>query len=154
MKRQLWILVAHRAGARLFKADSKGHISFSKEWDFPRGHLRAQDINADRAGSTNSSGGFSHAALVKEQDPVNRESEKTALQLAAELDALQNQDHECRFALVAEPRFLGMLKKSLKTPTHNAVVHSFPEDFAKISNQSVCERLQEKLKEQTTTLLL
>jgi protein required for attachment to host cells len=145
MLRQIWILAAHRAGAKLFSADYHGKVKMVREWEFPRGHLRNRDINADRAGSMNGPGGLSHSPLEKELSPVDHESNMTAQKLARELEALHEKDHECRIALIANPRFLGRLRSSLNKSTLNAVAYSMPLDLARESDDKICERIRNKI---------
>ena len=78
-----WILVAHRAGARLFenKGPGKG-LSLVENIDHPEGRLKDHDINADRPGRAFDNLGAGRHGMGKEVSPTQHVSQQFAKSLA------------------------------------------------------------------------
>lgn len=118
-----WILVAHRAGARIFENDGPGTgLRPVDTITHPEGRLANKALGSDTPGRSFDSHGANRHALGKEHDPVETVAQEFARALAARLDAGRTKHAYGKLVLVAEPRFLGMLRAAL--PPHTATLVS------------------------------
>ena len=109
-----WILVAHRSGARLFENRGPGKgLDFLRNLDNPAGKLKNQEINSDKPGRSFDRRGRGGHAYASEQDPVAHVAQHFAKQLAELLNEGRVEQRYQRLVLVADPRFLGLLRESL-----------------------------------------
>ncbi len=118
-----WILVAHRAGARIFESGGPGMgLRRIEEIPHPEGRLENRQIGSDKPGRSFDSHGASRHALGKEHDEAETVAQAFAHKLAAHLDNARAKNAFSKIVLVAEPRFLGMLHAAL--PAHTAALVS------------------------------
>lgn len=132
----IWILVAHRADARLFKSNGKlGDIQLIKEFDHPEGRRQNREIDTDAKGSRysttamrgNSPRGNAPSMQHRKHgmDPVVEAVEHISDIFAKELATILRDGrtrNECQeVILVAEPAFLGKLRKFIDKDTGRMV---------------------------------
>ena len=118
-----WILIAHRAGARIFENDGPGKgLRRIEDIPHPAGRLKNREIGSDKPGRSFDSHGVGRHALGKEHDPVETVAQEFARALAARLDSGRTKNAYGKLVLVVEPRFLGMLRAAL--PAHTAALVS------------------------------
>ena len=150
-----WILVANRSGAKLFET-----VGLSQQLPAPRqftcahGRIRESELFRDdpgrmENGATQShdgkgSGGSHHASAgdATHHDLIAR---KFATTLA---DMLEKESNEHRFeklVLVAEPRFLGILKSGLSSQVSAKVTRTLEKDIEQMPNQALGKHLIELL---------
>ena len=144
MVTNIWILVAHRGGARLFenKGPGKG-LSLLHDIPHPEGRLKNKDIGTDKPGRSFDSRGQSRHSLSKEQEPAAHVAEQFAKQLSAMLDDGRNQQRFAKLVLVAEPRFLGNLRAALSTPTAALVTATVDKDLGGVESHNMPRHLGE-----------
>ena len=153
-----WILLAHRTGAKLFSSVGYGkNLNQLKEFFYPMGRLRNQEIDTDDkgrrnssvAGRRNSGGGYSFPApshqqkggFDKHQGAITHIAAIFAKQLADQLKKGRIQNEYDRLILVAEPRFLGTLLGQLDKETSKKVVEVSPHNYIDLSKNSLNEYL-------------
>jgi len=125
-----WILVAHRSGARLFENRGPGKgLELLKTVEHPAGKLRRHDIDSDKHGRSFDRRGGGRHAYSAEQDPTAHIAEQFAKQLTQLLDEGRTQQRYAQLVLVAEPRFLGVLRASMAAPTAALVVATLDKDL-------------------------
>lgn len=130
-----WILVAHEAGARLFESHGPGRgLQLVEEVEHPAGRARDGEIDTDRPGRSfrKNSADPRRAAMSRSEGPHDRAVASFARELASKLQHGRMQNEFQRLVLVAPPRFLGLLRSSLDTPTQQLVVGSLDKDLAKV----------------------
>ena len=140
-----WVLVANRVGARLFENPGPGQgLRSVRDISHPQGHLRNQDINADKPGRSHDSmqSGGRHA-MGKEHDPKEQELMRFTHHLAEILEEGRTHNRYTRLVLVAEPRFLGHLRSALNKKTSALVSASLDKDLYEISEAELEERIAE-----------
>lgn len=139
-----WILVAHRSGARLFenRGPRKGLDSL-RQIENPAGKLKNHEINSDKPGRSFDRGGRGRHAYATEQDPTTHVAEHFAKQLAALLDEGRNEQRYNRLVLVAEPRFLGILRGSLSDATAALVSATIDKDLGGTEPRDLPRYLEE-----------
>ena len=83
-----WILIAHRAGARIFENDGPGKgLKHVDAIAHPEGRLENKALGSDKPGRSFDSHGPGRHALGKEHGPAETVAQEFAHALAARLDA-------------------------------------------------------------------
>jgi protein required for attachment to host cells len=139
-----WILVADRARARLFCAESEGEDkSFTELEDFvnPDGRKPGLDYGYDRPPrTTESMGGASHII-----QPHTSPEDKVARRFAGELsDVLERGRLEHRYErliLAAPPHFLGTLQHALGKQASACLVAHVDKDLTTLPASEIQHRL-------------
>ena len=131
-----WILVANRAGARIF--DRKGRsLHLIREIDHPAGRKADQDIEAGPQRTFDS-----HAqGHDPRSSPHEHAAESFAKDLAAELLLGRTKHGVERIVLVAEPHFLGLVRGKLDDTTLALVAATLPKDLAKADVEAIQEHV-------------
>jgi len=133
-----WILVAHRAGARLFESGGPGMgLRRIEEIPHPEGRLENRQIGSDKPGRSFDSHGVGRHALGKEHDEAETVAQAFAHKLAAHLDNARAKNAYTKLVLVAEPRFLGMLHAALPPHTAALVSAEVEKDLGHISDHDL-----------------
>jgi len=122
--KKTWILAAHRSGAKFYEHTGPGALTLLRTIDHPAGRLMDQEIVTDRPGRKYEGGSSLQGTADPEVDPARHEAETFARSLAAALTEGRNAHAFERLVLVAEPRFLGLLRAELDAPTAAMVVGS------------------------------
>jgi len=147
MMNNIWILVAHRGGARVFenKGPGKG-LNLLHDIPHPAGRLKNKDIGADKPGRSFDSRGQARHALSSEQEPTAHVAEQFAKQLSSMLDDGRNQHRYGKLVLVAEPRFLGNLRAALSPPTAALVTAAVDKDLGGVEAHNMPKHLGEVIR--------
>ena len=137
-----WIVVAHRAGARIFSHVGRGKpLEPVAEIDHPEGRKQTVDIDTDRSGRNRDPGGGGAHATTHKTDSHEHIAERFAHDLAHRLRGGRN-DHEYgRLVLVAEPHFLGLLRGQLDHDTAKLVIGTVDKDLAQSKPDEIVPRL-------------
>lgn len=100
-------------------------------------HVHARDLTTDLTGRLNSTGArvsFGPRSTVRhgaqsDYDPHTVEIERFARRLTARLLQLRQQDRMEELVLIAEPRFLGLLRRELPAPLRQMVTREVARDL-------------------------
>jgi len=122
--KKTWILAAHRSGAKFYEHTGPGALTLLRTIDHPAGRLQDREIVTDRPGRKYDGGGSLQGTADPEVDPARHEAETFARSLAAALTEGRNAHAFEQVVLVAEPRFLGLLRGALDAPTTAMVAGS------------------------------
>lgn len=143
MKR-LWVVVAHRAGARILeRKDPKAGLSLLVSIDHERGRLQNQELESDKAGSARV--GVKGAVFEQHDDPHHHDAKVFAKSIAERLEQGRNDHAYDALVLVAEPHFLGMLKEALDAPTAHLVAATVPKDLYQVEERDLAAHLGDAL---------
>lgn len=141
-----WILVADRAGARLFEQhDRAGSLTLLREYPHPEGRLKAQDIDSDEHGRVFDRMGHGRHAMSTEQSPTDRVAERYAKDLVQMLEQGRVQNAYARLVLVAEPTFLGQLRAALPAPLAATVAATVNKNLTQVTERELPEHLGDVL---------
>lgn len=133
-----WILIAHRAGARIFENDGPGRgLKHLETIAHPEGRLQNKALGSDKPGRSFDSHGPGRHALGKEHGPAETVAQAFAHALAARLDAGRTKNTYGKLVLVAEPRFLGMLRAALSPQTAALVSATVEKDLGQVSDRDL-----------------
>jgi protein required for attachment to host cells len=140
-----WIVVADSTRCRIFSQSGQfGPLAELTDLVSVRGKLRDQDISADRPGRTVNSHGLRHAL-----SPHTESTDQEAIRFAKEIsDHLQAAclAHRCSsLYVIAEPRFLGVLRAAFSAHVRDAVKAEIPKDLTRQDPDTIRQRLRETL---------
>lgn len=138
-----WILVANRSGASLFESNWPGEsMRRLQDIPHPKGRLQNREIDSDKPGRSFDSVGEARHSMGKEHDA----SEKVAQQFARELAELLNKGRTTnaydKLILMAEPKFLGLLRAALDSNTAALVVQTVNKELLEVSQEDVASYLK------------
>lgn len=119
---EYWILVADASRARLFARDKKfGPLEELESLVHPESRLRRQDLVTDRPGQVQESRTPGEYAAEEGTDPKEVEAQGFARELAGHLNEARRAGRFTHLVLLAEPHFLGILRKQLDKATTQAI---------------------------------
>ncbi len=142
--KKTWILAAHRGGAKLYEHTTPGTLSLVREVDHPQGRLQNREIWTDKPGRKFETSAHRSGA-GPEVDPVRKEAEDFARTLAATLADGRNAHAYDRLILMAEPRFLGLLRDALDAQTAATVTASVNHELTNAPVDEVKRHLREHI---------
>lgn len=120
-----WILSAQRSGARIYGHEKAGQgLTLVREIQHEEGRLKDSEIDTDRAGHS-----LGHSYQT-EQSPSERVAEDFARTLARVLEKERSDKSFDDLVLVASPRMLGLIRKSLDSATASKVRGSLDKEYA------------------------
>jgi protein required for attachment to host cells len=137
-----WIIVGHRAGARIVEHSRSG-LKLVSETEHAAGRLKDAEMKSDRPGRTTSSTGTARSAYSPNETAHDHAAQTFASELAQTLKAARNDHRVDRLVLVAEPRFLGMLRGALDGPTAALVHDEVHKDLANVPLHDLQDHLRD-----------
>lgn len=156
---RIWVLLAHRSGAKLYSASShESQLQLIQEISFPEGRRQNREITSDAEGqrynapaaSTISAGGGSAAGPSRHQQKHGLDPNTEAVEHLADvfahdvcnvLHAGRTHDKFDELILVAEPSFLGKLHHFLDARTTDRVVASLNQNWIDLPKKLLQEKL-------------
>jgi protein required for attachment to host cells len=140
----LWILVADAAVARILNRPASGtDLEDVEQLTDAAAHARRADLRRDaygrRAGDDLRMGG--NATSSAGEDEQHLEAEGFARRVAERLDQAHRQGRFDALQVVAEPRFLGLLRKALTPQVAAAVVGEVDKDLVHDDRRALTRRL-------------
>jgi protein required for attachment to host cells len=143
-----WIIVAHRAGARILEYNwTEKTLQLISTIEHEAGRLTNEQLESDRPGTSFSSGpGPGRHPMGHEGGAHERDAEEFAKKLGSLLDAGRNEQRFREIVLVAEPRFLGILRAKLHPHTAAMVTDTVPKDLANVPTHDLKLHLRDVVK--------
>lgn len=139
-----WILAADSTEARLFTRDKKHDpLVEHRDWLHPESRSPGRDLEDDRQGTTFSSQGYDRSENQKPTDPKTREAQDFARELAQFLDKARARGEFQALSIVAEPRFLGLLRERLDHGTRELVDREVDKNLTRRSPETIAGALEE-----------
>ena len=138
-----WILIANRSSASLFESDWPGK-SMRRVQDIahPKGRMQNKDIDADKPGRSFDSSGKGRHAMSTEQEPTEHIAQQFALDLAELLNKGRVTHAYDKLVLMAEPKFLGVLRAALDKNTAALVVQTVNKELLSVKEEDLAEYLK------------
>ncbi len=137
-----WILVADSAQARLFsRRAERAELDEQQDWVHPESRLHGRELERDRPGRVFASQGPGRSDTRDSETPHRKEAERFAGELAEALDRARTENRFERLILVAEPRFLGLLRDHLSSETADHVARSLDLDLTRESAERIRDAL-------------
>jgi protein required for attachment to host cells len=140
-----WVVVADEAIARVLQWPAAGdELESVEELTDPEAHAAGAEFRYDahgrRAGGAGQRGPSS-VTTSSGVDVQHLEAEEFARRVAQRLEEAQQQHRYDELRIVAAPRFLGLLRKSLSGNVAKSVTEEIDKDLVKASNRELTERL-------------
>ena len=141
-----WVVVAHRAGARILEYPGPGKaLRRVTALDHPDGRRKDGDFESDGPGSVSAQGNDAHHTLAAGPGPHDRAAGEFARRIGATLTSARNRGDFRELVLVAEPRFLGMVRERLDAPTAQMIRGTVGKDLARVADRELAPHLEEVL---------
>ena len=138
-----WILSANRSNASLFESDWPGKsMRRLQDISHPKGRLQNKDINTDKPGRSFDSMGQGRHSMGSDQDPIDHVAQQYASQLAELLNKGRLSNAYEKLVLIAEPKFLGILRAALDKNTALLVVKSINKELLDVKEEDLEKYLQ------------
>lgn len=136
-----WILSANRGNASLFGRNGKS-IRLLQNISHPQGTMQNRETGTDRPGRSFDSFGQGRHAMSTAQEPVAHIAQQFALDLAGLLNKGRLEHAYDKLVLMAEPKFLGILRAALDKNTATMVVQTISKDLPNISEEVLAKYLE------------
>ena len=138
-----WILSANRSNASLFESDWPGKsMRRLQDISHSKGRLQNKDINTDKPGRSFDSMGQGRHSMGSDQDPIDHVAQQYASQLAELLNKGRLSNAYEKLVLIAEPKFLGILRAALDKNTALLVVQSVNKELLDVKEEDLEKYLQ------------
>ncbi len=141
-----WILTADRAGARIFTR-YEDNLSLFETIPHEEGRLKANEVNSDRPGRVFDSAGMGRHSMGQAVSAEESIARDFARSLAEKLHDGRVQGSFTRLVLIAEPRFLGLLREALDSDTSRMVVSSIAKNLQSKSPQEIAPYVLDSLRQ-------
>ncbi|MEH6397341.1 MULTISPECIES: host attachment protein [Alteromonadales] len=127
-----WILVADSAHARLFNAETaKSALNEIKSMIHPESRQHEQKLTSDLPGRQAGGATFSHHAVGGKTEPKEYEAVEFARDICRYLEAEYNAQKFSQLIVVAEPQFLGNLRKVMSDNVAKLITLEIDKDIVK-----------------------
>ena len=138
-----WILSANRSNASLFESDWPGKsMRRLQDISHSKGRLQNKDINTDKPGRSFDSMGQGRHSMGSDQDPIDHVAQQYASELAELLNKGRLSNAYEKLVLIAEPKFLGILRAALDKNTALLVVQSINKELLDVKEEDLEKYLQ------------
>lgn len=132
------VLVADQAEARFYDVEPiGGALRCVGEMSDPKAHLHDRDLKSDRPGrvfdhaqgDAHRRGAVAHHATGGEETPRRHEAAAFAGRIVQSLEAARNAHEFDQVAVIAGPRFIGMLRAAMPKPLADLIVAEVVKDL-------------------------
>lgn len=138
-----WILTANRSSASLFESDWPGKsMRRIQDIPHPQGRMQNRDIDTDKPGRSFDSFGQGRHSMSTKQEPTEHIAQQFALDLAELLNKGRLTHAYDKLVLMAEPKFLGILRAALDKNTASLVVQTVNKELLDVKEEDLAEYLQ------------
>jgi protein required for attachment to host cells len=138
----IWVIVADSSRARIFSAEKPD--SMLKEVQtlaHPEARMHEGDMVSDRSGRGRGIGhDMGHESAAKEEENI-----QFAARLCETLESARIKGQLIRAYIVAEPRFLGMIRKHCSGALQNLIEAEIPKNLAAHSLDDIRSQLPARL---------
>lgn len=136
-----WILSANRSSARLFERDGKSTRRV-QDLSHSEGAMQNRETGTDKPGRSFDSVGQGRHAMSTEQEPIEHIAQQFALDLAEVLNKGRVAHAYDKLILIAEPKFLGLLRAALDKNTAALVFQTISKDLPNINEEDLAKYLE------------
>ena len=138
-----WILSANRSNASLFESDWPGNsMRRLQDIPHPQGRMQNKDIDTDKPGRVFDSFGNGRHSTSPKQEPTEHIAQQFALDLAEILNKGRLTHAYNNLVLIAEPKFLGVLRAALDKNTESLVTQTVNKELIDVREQDLAEYLK------------
>lgn len=143
---QMWVVVANTTVARILSAAGPTEPLVEREClSHTAGRLRDHELVSDRPGRTFDSHGPGRHSMESQVGPKEEEAIRFADQIAGKLRHAHAAHEFEHLAIVAAPRFLGLLRERIGPAVTRTLTETVDKDLALASPAEIRARLGERL---------
>jgi protein required for attachment to host cells len=137
-----WVVAADSSEARLFTRDKKyGPLVEVDDWLHPESRLHGHELETDRPGKSFASHGQGQTDHDPTTEPKKQEAEAFAGEVADRLDKARGRGDFEHLQIVADPKFLGLLRERLDDNTRDLVDKEVDKNMTRHSPEQIAEAL-------------
>jgi len=141
-----WYLVTQSAGARIFEQEGiLPELHLVHRFENHDGRLKTSELVSDRQGRSDSGGIPGHSTVGNNDGASTHILQKFSRELGAYLEQEAVKDTFETLVLVAEPHFLGELKKHIGKVTSPRLLDAVIKDLVHVSDHDMASQLQGSL---------
>ena len=130
-----WYVLANRTDAVMYADGEDREFHFLNRLSNPKGADHESGLDSDRSGQTSSGkGGTVHHALDRHHQRHEALAQKFAKRIAKALSEGHQTKQFDKLVLVAEPHFLGLLRKELPAAVLKKVSHEVTREYIRGSD--------------------
>ena len=108
----------------------------------PQGRMQNQDIDTDKLGRVFDSFGEGRHSTSPKQEPTEHIAQQFALELAEMLNKGRLTNAYDKLVLIAEPKFLGVLRAALDKNTESLVIQTVNKELLDVKEDELSEYLK------------
>lgn len=143
---QMWIVVANSSIARILAAPTPaGPLVELECLSHTAGRFLDHELVSDRQGRAFDSIGHARHAMEPEVSPKEEEAIRFADHVAGKLRKAHAANKFDHLAIVAAPRFLGLLRERIGPAVTRSLTETVDKDLAMLSPEEIRRRLPERL---------
>lgn len=127
-----WVLAADSAKARIFRRNKRySPLEEIQTLVHPESRLQRQDLVSDRPGQVHESRTPGESANEEPTDPKVAEAQVFARDIAHRLREARLAGDFSVLILIADPKFLGLLRKSIDADTQKCIEHAVAKNVTR-----------------------
>jgi protein required for attachment to host cells len=136
------VVVADEHKARFFtNKDEKIFLTENEDMVNPEARAHERDLITDRPGRTFDRAGSGRHAKEPPTDPKTQEALSFSKSVAEKIEQARIEQKIKRLVLVAEPKFLGLLRQKLNHECEKLVWKSFDKNLTKADIEKIAEEV-------------
>lgn len=132
-----WILVADASYARIFEVDEDGEWKLLREFEHVESREQGQDLMGTRPWQIQHRAEYD--AKGTNPDLHGEQAEKFAKELSKHLEVSSATNRYARLAVVAPPKFLGLLRDNFPNPVSRKVTVELSKDYTTLRPDRMAE---------------
>jgi protein required for attachment to host cells len=132
MDKNTWVLVANGKKARIFEVEKFGKLKEISSLVHPRSTLTNEELTRDSLGRKKDFFRKTPSTYEPNTMPKEKEEHTFAKEVAGYMDKSKNTNQFLRLFLMADPHFLGLLRKSLGKNTLSAIEGEVSKDLTEL----------------------
>jgi len=142
----IWIVVADEARAKILSTEKASGLPHAvDELISTEANMLNQELVSDKAGRSFDSAGQGRHGVGEKDDPKDQVAKRFAKEVGTYLDMKRQGGLYTKLIIVAAPRFLGKLRKSLTDGVSELVSLEIDKDLTKLGPQEIREHLPKYL---------
>lgn len=140
---QSWVLVADKCQAKFYRMAKFPIIQEINHLEHPDSRLHNQELISSRPGRTFQSTGTARSSYQPETEPKQIEAIKFATEIADLLYTAANNGEFKQLYLIAEPSFLGLLRKHINPHIQKCIVAELGKQLTSASKEDIEKHLSD-----------
>jgi protein required for attachment to host cells len=143
-----WIVVSDASRARVFEIGSaRQPLRLLRALEHPKSRLKNHDLVTDDRGRTNNGMGRRKRSVMESRTPPKQTEEQVfAREVTRVLKEAQERNEFAALALVAPPRFTGMLRETIGKHLGRRIIATVEKDLTSSPPRELSKRLSETIR--------